>query len=684
MSEGENCDQGTPVTAGKGVLSPLSNTLLSRRLRPVLIVSIYSFLVFPLFRVVVFLASRQAVQDTTIWEIGWCFAYGFQFDAVVVGYVLLPMVLALGLVSSGSFSKPLFQRAVTIYATVVMTLVMVLEIINVEFLLNFRRRLNWALLSYPRNWRATAMFIWKQYNLWLIVLVPATLFSIYMVYRLLRRYCWRGRITVDSRIRRVSFTAITAALCIAACRPTFGRFPLRPGAEEHSANNIVNQASTNTIFSLYQAAKSWVRDGQDENKFYDLPPVEETHQTVRAMLFQDGDQAAPTAERPLRRRVSTGRKMRDFNVVVIVMEGQANEPVGALGYETTHTPELDDICAGGMFFDQLYATGARTSRGLTGVLVGHPDLGGISLLERPEAMGKFQTLPGVMKARGYRTMFITGGDPEYDNMKDFFSASGVETVVGQQQIGRQFAGAFGVPDEKTFRKAHEMFVSMGRQKFFASILTVSNHQPYNIPQGRTPMLPDDTDENRMLNAYRYADWALGEFFREARQADYFDNTIFVLVADHGHGEYLQPNLAIDAPGYRLPCVFYAPGMISPQRVSTLASQTDIAPTLLGLLGGTYEHSFLGRDIRRVAPGDGFALLHEDRHIALLRPGRVLVTGPANRRTRPASVPVMFRVSVSGMRPMDPDQLDPVDTANMRRELLSLYSVALQQYLTIKK
>ena len=565
-----------------------------------------------------------------------------------------------------------------------MTLVMVLEIVNVEFLLNFRRRLNWALLNYPRHPRETAMFVWKTYNLWLLILVPVTVMGVYLVYRLLRRHCWQGRLTFNSRNKRVCFTAITAALCVVACRPTFGRFPLRPGSEAHSANNIVNQASTNTIFSLYHAAKSWVKDGQDESKFYDLPPVEEAQDTVRALLFQDVDQAAPTLTRPLQRRVVTGRKMQDLNVVVIIMEGQANEPVGALGHGQTHTPELDEICAGGMFFEQLYATGARTSRGVTGVLVGHPDLGGITLLERDEALGNFQTLPGVMRSRGYRTMFITGGDPDYDNMKDFLTAAGTETIVGQEQLGPQYAGAFGVPDELIFQKAHEMFTSLGKQKFFAAILTVSNHQPYTIPQGRTDMLPDDSDENRMLNAYRYADWALGEFFREARQADYFRNTVFVIVADHGHGEYLQLNLAIDAPGYRLPCVFYAPGIISPQTISTLASQTDIAPTLLGMLGGTYEHSFLGRDIRRVAPGDGFALLHEDRHIALLRPGRVLVTGPVNRRSQPRAVPEMFHVTASNMLPVGPGLLNPVETETMRRDLLSLYGVALQQYLNVKK
>ena len=684
MSEGVNLDQGDCPAGGKWFLSPVIDILLSRRLRPLLILSLYSFLIFPVFRVALFLVSREAVQNTTVWEIGVCFGYGFQFDAVVVGYVMLPIVLALGLAPARALCNKIFRRTVTIYATAVMALLLVLEIVNAMFIVDFRRRLNWASLNYSRHPYETVTVIWNTYNFWLILLIPAVIGAVCLVYRLLSHHCWRGRLTLNSSRQRLSLTAVMAALCIIACRPTFGRFPLRPGSEAHSANNFVNEASTNTLFSLWHAGKSIIKDGQDENKFYDLPPVDEAGEVVRGLLFQDGDQAAPTPTRPLRRRVVTGRKMRNLNVVVIIMEGQANEPVGALGHDWSHTPELDEICREGMFFEQLYATGARTSRGLTGVLVGHPDLGGISLLERDEAMGNFQTLPGVFASRGYRTIFMAGGDPDFDNMRNFFTAAGMETVLGQEDIGPSYPGSWGSPDEVIFHKAHEQFVSMGDEKFFAVVLTVSNHIPYNVPQGRTSMLPADSEENKVLNAYRYADWALGEFFREARGADYFKNTLFVLVSDHGHGAYLKLSRAIDVPGYRLPCVFYAPGIVSPRRISTVASQTDIAPTLLGMLGGTYEHSFLGRDILRVRPGGGFAMLHEDRHIAFVRAGRALVTGPVNRRTRPRTVPEMFDVTTFDMYPVPPGQLDSNEAATMRRDMLSLYTVALQQYLCVKK
>jgi len=685
MSEGVNCDRGDYTTGGKRFLSPVTDIFLSRRLRPLIILSLYCFLIFPLFRVAMFLVSREAVQNTTVWEIAVCFAYGFQFDAVVVGYTMLPMVLILGLAPGVSFFHKRFRRTVTIYATLVMALTLVLEIANVVFFVNLRRRLNWASFNYPRRhaWD-TVVLIWQMYPFVVILLAPAVLVGLYLVYRLLRHHFWRGRATLNAPPQRLVLTGVLVSLCVLACRPTLGRFPLRPGSESHSANNVVNEASGNTFFSLYHAGKSMIEDGEDEKKFYNLPPVDEACKVVSELLFQEGDRAVPHPDRLLRRRIVTGKPMQGRNVVVIVMEGQSNEPVGALGYGGSHTPELDDICRRGMFFGQLYAVGARTSRGLTGVLVGHPDLGGISLLERGGAKGRFQTLFGVFASRGYSTLFITGSDPNFDNMKDFFTAAGAEAVIGKDQIAAEPPGALGVPDEMVFHKAHECFVSRGKEKFFAAILTVSNHLPYNIPAGRTAMLPETSEDRRILNAYRYADWALGEFFREACGAEYFRNTIFVIVSDHAHGEYLHMDRAIDIPGYRIPCVFYAPGIVTPRHITTIASQTDIAPTLLAMLGGTYEHSFLGRDILRVAPGDGFALLHEDRHIAFIRPGRALVTGPINRRHKPRVVPEMYDFTTFDMYPIAGGQGDPDQTAAMRRRMLSLYTVALEQYLTVKE
>ena len=184
----------------------------------------------------------------------------------------------------------------------------------------------------------------------------------------------------------------------------------------------------------------------------------------------------------------------------------------------------------------------------------------------------------------------------------------------------EMGGNWGEQDEVVLRKENEIFMTMGRKKFFSVILTVSNHPPYDMPRERCTFLPGDDDETKRINGFRYADWALGEFFKVARESPYFERTIFVLVADHGR--YCDQRQILDLPSYRIPFLIYAPGIVSPGKSDIVASQTDIAPTVLALLGGRFEHCFLGRNLLSVEDGQGFALLHEDYGLGFIRRHRV--------------------------------------------------------------
>jgi len=188
------------------------------------------------------------------------------------------------------------------------------------------------------------------------------------------------------------------------------------------------------------------------------------------------------------------------------MEGMAGQPVGALGHSPSHTPEFDALCREGMYFERMYAAGCRTSRGVVGVLCAHPDISGPSILKRDLAQGRFLTLPAVFAARGYRTLMIYGGDPDFDNMKQFLAKGGVSTFIAQKDIAldKKEIGNWGVPDEMIFAKADETFRTMGDKKFFAVVLTVSNHPPFEVPAGHMSLLPGQSERIKKLNAYRYA------------------------------------------------------------------------------------------------------------------------------------------------------------------------------------
>jgi hypothetical protein len=137
------------------------------------------------------------------------------------------------------------------------------------------------------------------------------------------------------------------------------------------------------------------------------------------------------------------------------------------------------------------------------------------------------------------------------------------------------------------------------------MLTLTFHRPYDFP-GSESLPPSIYSEERQLAAIRFTDSAIGEFMDSARQQAWFRNTVFVFVADHGAGVLQNP------PGpamSRIPMIFYGPGIegLEARRVGGVRSQMDLAPTVMGLLGGSYEHTFFGRDLLRDHDGPGYAL-----------------------------------------------------------------------------
>ncbi len=655
--------------------------LLGQRLCPLWILAAAVLVVFNAFRAGLLLLNAGFVRDVGSVAVLRCFGTGFRYDIVPLGYMLLPMLL-LSLCSQEIFSHRRFQRAVTGYATGVLTLVLAVEVIGAAFFASFYRRLNWAALNYPRHPKEIVTNIWMSYPLWLFL--PLTILGAYLIYRLLWRWFWGGTVPREPISGRLVRVAILVGLAVLACRGGLDHRPLCSGSAYFSSNNVISQLTMNNFFTLFRAARSTLTDGKNEVKDYPFPPLAVAQQVTSRMLLQKADESAGSGANPLWRKTVSPRPLQDCNVVIIMMESMAGPPVGALGYSPSYTANLDALCDEGLFFERMYAVGSRTSRGMMGVLCSHPDLTGVSVLERQRAQGNFLTLPAILRDRGYETLFIYGGDSNFDNMKGFFSAGGIETFIEQKDMvdASQPAGCWGFADEIIFAKAHETFQSLGDKKFFAVLLTVSNHRPYDVPSGRVPMLPDDTEENRRLNAYRYADWALGEFFRRASKAPYFQNTLFVLVADHG--DDLNPVHGIDVPGFRVPCLFYAPGRVAPRRVPTVSSQTDIAPTLLALLGGSYEHCFLGRDILSVEEEAGFALLHHDDYLGFVQGDRALVIPPEPRQAPSKDqepIPVLFELSPFAMTPIPPERAEPAEVEVRQLRMLSYYMIARHLYAT---
>jgi phosphoglycerol transferase MdoB-like AlkP superfamily enzyme len=410
-------------------------------------------------------------------------------------------------------------------------------------------------------------------------------------------------------------------------RGTLDHRPLNPGFAARTSNRLANEIAGSGVLNL--ATEAWLRRSDVYRPLASvLPPLPEPEALARARAQLPGSwlDGAPS---PLARRIEAPARPQPLNVVLVVMESFTARLVGALGGSPALTPELDRLAREGVLFENCIATGERTVQGLEAILSSFPSLPGVAAIRRPQALHGFETLATTLRARGYDTLFLYGGQGIFDAMRGFFVGNGFDVFLEERDFdAAAFRGAWGVSDEDVFRRALSELErrSAAGRPVLAVILTVSLHSPWEFPAGRIQPLGPDTAvppgfERAELDNFRYADWAVGALVREARSKPFFDDTLFVFVGDHG--VHLRGRELVPIDENRVPALFLAPAILSPRRIARVTSQLDVAPTLMGILGGGYPTTGFGEDVLADPDAEGFApMVYDRKRIALLRGPRL--------------------------------------------------------------
>jgi phosphoglycerol transferase MdoB-like AlkP superfamily enzyme len=420
---------------------------------------------------------------------------------------------------------------------------------------------------------------------------------------------------------------------------------------ELSPNRVANECAGNGLYSVLHYA--WTNRFDYEHFYLTTDPTD-AYARVRTRIAAPGDRFHNDSPNPLDRTITSSRQRRDYNVVLVLEESFGSDFVGALGDQRGLTSCFDKLSQQGILFDNFYATGNRTARALEATLASLPPIPTESILKR-DHNDRVYTLARVLADRGYQRVFVSGGRGSFDGVRAFTMTNGFEQFVELTDFASPtFTNAWGVCDEDTFGKAIEKFdeLQADGRPFFALVLTVSNHPPFTFPPGRIELERTRRGEARgRLNGVKYADWALGGFFDQARSHAFYDNTVFVVMGDHGARVYGAELFPIKS--YRVPVLMRLPGGEGAgTRCSTLASSLDIAPTIMGVLGGAYRSVFFGRDALHIDPASGYALMQHNHDLALLESDhRMTVLGcPKSVRS--------FRLDRSTMS-LSPDaQADP--------------------------
>ncbi|MFT4047470.1 MAG: LTA synthase family protein [Solimonas sp.] len=415
-------------------------------------------------------------------------------------------------------------------------------------------------------------------------------------------------------------------------------------------NRVANELADNGLANFFSAFRT---NQLEYPEFYRTIDVARANELLRADLarggvpFKSDDPATVTRAFPAR-----PDGLGKLNVVVVTEESLGAEFIGAYGDTRGLTPRFDALAKQGLLFTHAYATGTRTVRGLEAISASFPPIPSESIIKRP-GYENVVTWGEVLQQQGYQTSFVYGGYGTFDNMNAYFSGNGFAISDREEIPHPKFANIWGVSDEDLFLHAVDYYDARAKEgkPFFSIIMSTSNHKPYTFPAG-VPGVPVKGG-GRNAGA-RYADYAIGRFFDEAASHDWFKNTVFVIVADHDARVYGAADVPLHS--YEIPLLIVAPEHLQPQRVDTPASQMDIAPTVMGLLGLGYEAPFFGQDVLHWNGGPRTLLFNHNHDVAVLRQGELAVLG----LNRAVDVQSYHRKAGSSSRDVDDFHPAPFD------------------------
>jgi len=515
----------------------------------------------------------------------------------------------------------------------------------------FASRFNFIAVDYLIYTNEVIGNIRESYNLPLLLGgVAAVALAIWaLLVRALRPY-WPGQL--GWRARALGIVVLIAL-------PPLAVLALDARYKEFSSDGQANELAGNGYFDFWHAF--WTNE-IDYDRFYRTLPRAQALRKLAEELAA-GRVKVVVTQQPFDREIVNPGPVKRLNVVLVSVESLSAEFMTAFGNRQGITPALDRLAQEGLLFTHIYATGTRTVRGLEALALSVPPTPGHSIVKRP-ANDQLYTIGELFKSMGYESLYLYGGYGYFDNMTAFFSGNGYtvvdRTALKPEQI--HFENIWGVADEDLFSLAlRELDQRHAAGKlFFAHIMTTSNHRPYTYPEGRID-IPSKTGRE---GGVKYTDWAIGNFVEQARSRPWFGDTLFVIVADHTHKGRGKQELPIE--NYHIPLLMIAPAHIQPGRIDTIASQIDVAPTILGLLGVSYRSRFFGHDILRDGPSHERALMANYQTVGYYERGRVVELKP-NGRVRVVD-------AVSG-KPMPMDEL----SRHLVDEAISYYQLASDAY-----
>jgi phosphoglycerol transferase MdoB-like AlkP superfamily enzyme len=538
------------------------------------------FLFFALLRIAFLAYHRAETASLDAATIAGVLVRGARMDVSAASYLALVPVILL------AFAPLIPARALALvlraYSYLAIFIASLLAAVDLELFAKWGSRVDSTLLPYLRTPReAAASAESSPVALLALLMIAFIALGVWGYRRMVERHV--AEATGGRLLRTALPLLLTGVLLLVPIRGGLQWTPLNPSSTYFSHSDFANQAGLNVAWNFLHSLT--LRDYRTTNPYASAIPQPEARLLVDSLLHTtDG------TTRPLLR-------MPRPNIILIIWESATAKVVKRLGGLPGVTTHFDSLSHTGVLFDAIYASGNRSAKGLAAILSGWPAQSNAPILSSPARAARLPGLAADMTRAGYHTSFYYGGELEFADFKSYLVAHGFDRIIGEQDFDRKdWSSKWGAHDHVVLARLLSDTRTAARP-FFTALFTLSSHEPYDVPMA--PVIGGTSEEAHFLNAHVYADRSIGTFIANASREPWWDSTLVVIIADHGHPLPKLPAPAGELASqlYHIPMLWLGGALAVRDTVITVVgSQVDVAPTLLAQMGLSHASYKWGKNL----------------------------------------------------------------------------------------
>ena len=532
-----------------------------------------------LFRAILFLLL---VDDINI-EFLYSLLYGIRMDTIVFSAfgIIFTVLYALNLIY---FLK--------IFLTILVSIYLALEISTIAFMDKFFSRPNYLFIEHLNNYNEIFGMVWELYKFYLIIAVVGLVYFIYKVYLYFSNTLYKSAI-----LPKLIILPFMIVLLLYGTRSSIGAATPNQGFYTFSQVNLHNEIANNSIFSILYATYLLKKE-----KFYAFGKITSSEAISNLKSINN---ISNTNNSLIRFQKSLFSKKK--NIILVMLESFGSDHIGYLGGTPT-TPVLDNLTKQSLYFTNLYATGTRTSWGVSSIITSLYPIPSREYVKASKSQKDFYTIAKTLKNHNYENTFLYSGDADFDNMRGFLLSNGYDNVYGKESFSEdKHKYTWGYSDEDLYDKTLSLIEKSKNKPYFITLLTMSSHEPFDYPKNKVEPYKKAKLEG-FANSIKYSDYAIGKFMDKLKQKGILKNTVVAFIADHSDNSYGSFDVPVHS--YKIAALIVSDDFKGGKEYDKIASQIDFAPTILDIAG-----------ISDTIPSMGSSVLQNERDSALLLANR---------------------------------------------------------------